>query len=134
MTLAVLALAQGSDAAVPGIAEAIRGMAAVIIVLLLIAAAAWLLRRSPLALRGGARGPVRVETAVPLGDRRSLLIVEVEGRRLLLGLTPVQVSLVTELGPPGAGTQKPDTRHQTPDAGFGRTLDRSLSDPHRGQP
>ena len=37
---------------------------------------------------------------VPLGDRRSLVIVSVEGRRLLLGLTPAQVSLVTELAPP----------------------------------
>jgi flagellar biogenesis protein FliO len=41
---------------------------------------------------------VTVETAVSLGDRRSLVIVSVEGRRLLLGLTPGQIALVTELG------------------------------------
>ena len=37
-----------------------------------------------------ARGSraIAVETAVPLGERRSLVIVAVEGRRLLLGLTP----------------------------------------------
>ena len=34
---------------------------------------------------------------MPLGERRSLMVVAVEGRRLLLGLTPMQVSLVTEL-------------------------------------
>ena len=37
---------------------------------------------------------------MPLGERRSLVIVSVEGRRLLLGLTPGQISMVTELGTP----------------------------------
>jgi flagellar biogenesis protein FliO len=40
-----------------------------------------------------------VETALPLGERRSLVIVAVEGRRLLLGLTPSSVSFVAELVP-----------------------------------
>jgi flagellar biogenesis protein FliO len=40
-----------------------------------------------------------IESATPLGERRSLVIVKVEGRRLLLGLTPMNVSLVTELAP-----------------------------------
>ncbi len=48
----------------------------------------------------------RVETAVPLGERRSLVIVAVEGRRLLLGLTPAQVSLVTELRGDGSGFRR----------------------------
>lgn len=58
-----------------------------------------------LVLRRGARGlgPFRsraailVETATSLGERRSLVIVAVEGRRLLLGLSPGSVSLLTEL-------------------------------------
>jgi flagellar biogenesis protein FliO len=41
-----------------------------------------------------------VETAVALGERRSLVIVSVEGRRLLLGLTPTTMQLVTELQTP----------------------------------
>ena len=36
---------------------------------------------------------------MPLGDRRQLLVVRVEGRRLLLGVPSAQVSLVTELSP-----------------------------------
>jgi flagellar biogenesis protein FliO len=50
-------------------------------------------------------GAVKIETAVPLGERRSLVIVAVEGRRLLIGLTPASVSLVTNLEPhaPGFG-------------------------------
>ena len=75
-----------------------QSFAAVLIVLGLVIALAWLLRRGTFGpLRPGTRA-VTVETAVPLGERRSLVIVAVEGRRLLLGMTPTQVSLVTELG------------------------------------
>ena len=72
---------------------------AVLVVLALVAAMAWLLRRGAFkALRQGNRA-MTVETAMPIGERRSLIIVAVEGRRLLLGLTPGQISMVTELGP-----------------------------------
>jgi flagellar biosynthetic protein FliO len=71
---------------------------AVLVVLALVAALAWLVRRGAFGtLRGGNRSIV-VETAVPIGERRSLIIVAVEGRRLLLGLTPTQIAMVTELG------------------------------------
>lgn len=71
---------------------------AVLVVLALVAALAWLVRRGAFgALRGGNRA-ITVETAVPIGERRSLIIVAVEGRRLLLGLTPTQIAMVTELG------------------------------------
>jgi flagellar protein FliO/FliZ len=63
----------------------------------MVALAAWMLRRFAPPRR--QRGGIVVETASPLGERRSLVIVSVEGRRLLLGLTPTQVSLLTELGP-----------------------------------
>ncbi len=72
---------------------------AVLVVLALVAALAWLVRRGAFGvLRNGARA-ISIETAVPIGERRSLIIVAVEGRRLLLGLTPGQISMVTELGP-----------------------------------
>jgi len=74
---------------------------AVGIVLGLVAGLAWLLRRGTLGALTGRGGVINVETAVALGERRSLVIVSVEGRRLLLGLTPTTMSLVTELkGPP----------------------------------
>lgn len=71
------------------------------VVLGLLGLLAWALRRGTGLTR--SRATVVVETAVSLGDRRSLVIVEVENRRLLLGLTPSQISLVTELGPAFAG-------------------------------
>ena len=66
------------------------------LVIALLLAAGWALRRSAAFRR--SRQTVSVETAVSLGERRSLVVVSVEGKRLLLGLTPVQISLVAELG------------------------------------
>jgi flagellar protein FliO/FliZ len=82
----------------------VRAVLGVFLVLGLVTVLAVLLRRGVLTLPG-QRGPrtLRVETALSLGDRRSLVIVNVEGRRLLLGLTSAQVSVVTELSAaPGA--------------------------------
>ena len=79
-----------------------NALLATTLVLALIAALAWLVRRGPLARLASQGRPVAVETAIPLGERRSLVIVTVEGRRLLLGLTPSTIALVTELRP---GTQ-----------------------------
>ena len=72
-----------------------RTMLGLVVVLGLLLALAWLLRRGVVAKRSS--GTLTVETALPLGDRRSLVIVAVEGRRLLLGLSSSQVSLVAEL-------------------------------------
>ena len=75
----------------------LQSFLAVLVVLGLVCALAWLTRRGAFAaLRRGTK-VITVETAVPLGERRSLVIVAVEGRRLLLGLTPGQISMVTEL-------------------------------------
>ena len=95
----VLFVAQGAvEPWAPGGLEWGRSFAAVAIVLALAAACAWLLRRGALgAARGRARHRVSVETVALLGERRSLVVATVEGRRLLLGLTPATVSLVTEL-------------------------------------
>jgi flagellar protein FliO/FliZ len=74
-----------------------NSLLAVAVVLGLLAALAWLARSGHLA-RFAPRNPtVGVETAVSLGERRQLVIVAVEGRRLLLGVTSAQVTLVTEL-------------------------------------
>ena len=74
-----------------------NGLLAVTIVLCLVGALAWLLRSGHLARFAPKNAIVGVETAVSLGERRQLVIVAVEGRRLLLGVTSAQVTLVTEL-------------------------------------
>ena len=75
-----------------------RGLLAVFVVFGLLGLLAWAGKRGLLGgLPRQGKSAVKVESAVPLGERRSLMIVSVEGRRLLIGLTPMQVSLVTEL-------------------------------------
>ena len=116
--MSILALLQEPTLPFAGDPTMFGGRALLIagIVVGLLAAAGWLLRRNGPA--GRARRTVTVETAVSLGERRSLVIVSVEGRRLLLGLAPGHISLVTDLGPVlGTGAT----------ASFSETLDRSLA-------
>lgn len=79
-------------------------------VILLLAAFIWAIRRGSLRLSALApRGTIAIETAMSLGERRSLAIVTVEGRRLLVGLTPASISLITDLpaapAPPAGETR-----------------------------
>jgi flagellar protein FliO/FliZ len=74
-----------------------QSLLAVLIVLALVVALAWLARRAGFGPRGRSARGVSVESAVSLGERRSLVIVSVEDRRLLLGVTPAQITVVTEL-------------------------------------
>ena len=80
------------------VGASLRGLLAVLLVMAIMAAAAWIFRRGVPRWTGARQAsPVQIETAVSLGDRRSLVVVSVEGQRLLLGVTPNQVTLVTGL-------------------------------------
>ena len=69
-------------------------------VLALLALFVWALRRGSLKLSSLApKGTINIETATSLGDRRSIAIVGVEGRRVLIGLTPTTISFLTDLSP-----------------------------------
>lgn len=79
----------------------LRSVVALLVVFGVLALFVWLVRRGTFGLAPAKRraADVRVESAIGLGDRRSLAIVSVEGRRLLLGLSSTQVTLLTELDP-----------------------------------
>lgn len=72
-----------------------RTIGSLIVVLSLLGGLLWLLKRG--GLKGRSRSAITIESAQSLGDRRSVAIVAVEGRRLLVGLAPGQVSFLTEL-------------------------------------
>jgi flagellar protein FliO/FliZ len=79
---------------------ALRTILSILAVIGLLGVFAWALRRGSLRLSAFApRGIIAVETATAIGDRRQLAIVSVEGRRLLVGMTPTAISLLTDLGP-----------------------------------
>ena len=97
-----------------------RTLAATAVVLGLVLLAAWLLKRGKFGLGGRrAHAAIQVETALPVGDRRSIAIVAVEGRRFLVGLAPAQVSLLAELGATQPGFEAALDRATAP-AGEGR--------------
>jgi flagellar protein FliO/FliZ len=73
-----------------------ESMAAAALVLVLLMATLWLLRRG-LTGRRSAGALMAVEGSLALGDRRSLVVIGVEGRRLVIGVAPGSVQLVTEL-------------------------------------
>lgn len=95
----------------------VRTIVALVAVLVALGAFLWLLRRGTFSVGGRSlRRSMAVESAIALGDRRSLVIVNVEGRRLLLATSSASVSLITELGP----------------ASFGAALDQAAAGPGEG--
>ena len=83
------------------------GLLPVVAVMALLGVVLWLLKSGHLSRLTARSSAVAVETAVSLGERRQLVIVAVEGRRLLLGVTSAQVTLVTELAAGAAETDRP---------------------------
>ena len=81
----------------------VRAAFSLLAVLALLGIFVWALRRGSLRLTAMApRGAIAVETATSIGERRQLAIVRVEGRRLLVGLTPTSISLLTALEDPAS--------------------------------
>ncbi|MEW5981062.1 MAG: flagellar biosynthetic protein FliO [Acidobacteriota bacterium] len=78
-----------------------RAFFGLLFVFALIGGLAYLVRRGVISIPARRRASsLGIEATLPLGDRRSLLVVNVEGRRLLIGSTATSVSLVTELAAP----------------------------------
>ena len=66
-------------------------------VLGLIFALAWVAKRFNLA-PGVATSNMKVISTLSIGPKEKLLLVEVENQRMLLGVTPSQVTLIREMG------------------------------------
>ncbi|HEU0230703.1 MAG TPA: flagellar biosynthetic protein FliO [Burkholderiaceae bacterium] len=111
-------------------AAALRLILSLLAIIALILAGAWLARRSGW-LKAGAGGSIRVLGTHSLGARASLAVVQIEDARLVLGVTPGQISLLHTL-PPAANPQTPDrdnvaTLAKARPADFGAALRRALS-------
>jgi flagellar protein FliO/FliZ len=77
---------------VTGVGAMLELALALAFVLAVIVAIAWLTRRMRTAY--GANGPVRVIAEVSLGQKERAVLVQVDGRRLLLGVATGAVSLL----------------------------------------
>lgn len=81
------------------LAQALLSLAVVVGVIYLVYFG--LRRFSARQLDAGADGPMRLVQARHLGGDRWLYLVEVEGRRIVIGGTDAQITPITELQPPG---------------------------------
>lgn len=130
MTPDVLLALQADPVPWPGDAGmgTVKAVVALLVVFGLLGGFLWLLRRGGLAPRGSHQR-LAVEAAVSLGDRRSLVIVGVEGRRLLLGVAPAQVTLVAELAPAATFGEALDRFHPAGSAARGSDAGPAGADP-----
>src|SRR6185369_7522629 len=88
-----------------GALATVRAIGSLVAVLGLLGLFVWALRRGSLKLsRFAPKGAIAIETAMSLGERRSIAIVGVDGRRLLIGLTPTTISFLSDLTPPATPT------------------------------
>jgi flagellar protein FliO/FliZ len=96
-------------AGAPGIESLVSTLLGLALILALIFAGAWLVKRMG-GLPAGGKGMVRILGGTSLGARERVVVVEVEGARLVLGVAPGRVQ----------------TLHVLPaSADFGQALDRA---------
>lgn len=80
-------------------AAVLRLLASLVLIVVLILVGAWLTRRAGW-LRGATQSPIKVLGSQSLGGRSHIAVVQVEDARLVVGITPQQISLLHTL-PPG---------------------------------
>lgn len=78
-------------------AASLQMMAGLMVVLALIVGLSWLARRFNLAGVGAASG-MKITSALSVGAKEKILVLEVENQRLLVGVTAQQISLLRVLG------------------------------------
>ncbi len=119
------ALGAESPTGMVGAADALQVIVGLLLVLLFIAVLAWIYRRSG-GLRAGGSPLLRVMGTLPLGTRERLVLVRVNGVRLLLGVAPGRVSTLYVLGESEQGDScaEDDT---TVSAGFRQLLARATN-------
>ncbi len=108
------ALAAAPDGALAkGVKQGLGGagigamLLSLLLVVAMILALAWLARRMQNLPRGG-RGGLKVLGGVSLGTRERAVILEFEGRRLLVGVAPGQVRLLDAIEAPASFADKLD--------------------------
>jgi flagellar protein FliO/FliZ len=96
------------------------------ILLVMVFAARWFMQRRP---QGGRR--LRFVEAMALGSRDKLLIVEVDGKSLLLGVTTQNIRLLTELNThaaqPSSLGQQVDSAAVSDQSGLSKRFSQLLS-------
>ncbi|MGE4243981.1 flagellar biosynthetic protein FliO [Ramlibacter sp.] len=77
-------------------ASAASSFLMLLLVVALIPAVLWAVKRLQNFRPGGAMRPIEIAGQVALGTRERVVMVRIEGRTLILGVTPQQVTLLGE--------------------------------------
>jgi flagellar biogenesis protein FliO len=82
----------------------LRTFGSLVLVLGLAGVSLWALKKYGRGrVPGGGGGKLRVEETLALGDRRFVSILDAEGERFLLAMTPQGIQLISRLDPAGRG-------------------------------
>lgn len=80
-------------------------------VLAVIFGLSWLARRLNVGVPG-ATANMKVVSALSVGQKEKVLLVEVDNQRLLLGVTPQQITVLKEMGEAPARAEESDFAHR----------------------
>ncbi len=125
LALAAQVPAQPAPSPFASLLQVILGLA---VVLGAIVGVAWLFKRLSGGMLGGA-GRVRVVGGTMIGQKERVVIVELEGEWLVLGVTPQQVNLLSKMPRPEGADQPP----AEPAEPFARWLKAALDKSRGGQ-
>ena len=109
--------------------DMLQGLGSLALVLLAILALPWMLRRLT-RFPGRSAGRMQVVTALPVGPRERLVLVQVGAEQLLLGVAPGQVRLLRILPAPLTDDETPAVG---PGEDFGTRLGAAMKQWRNGQ-
>ncbi|MBA57462.1 MAG: flagellar biosynthetic protein FliO [Pseudomonadales bacterium] len=109
-----------------GVGSMVVGLAAVLGIIFLLA---WISKRFNIGTPGGSSN-MRMISAMSVGQKEKIILVEVEGEKLLLGVTPHQISRLKEFGkardPAITATPPKETETNVPKTDFSERMSKLL--------
>ena len=90
-------LCAAGSSATPGFGQALQVILGLLLVLGMIVAAAWGARRLQ-AIRPQGKGHIRIIEGLAVGTRDKLLLIEVDGHKVLLGMSPGRIATLHTFG------------------------------------
>jgi|GEM_PF-1368517 len=90
-------LPSGSEQAHPGMALG-KIVISLALVILLVLGLGWLFKKLSLRLPGNRQ--IKIISALPLGQRERILVIEIQGKQRVIGVTPQSINLLFELENP----------------------------------
>ncbi|MBV7298556.1 flagellar biosynthetic protein FliO [Enterovibrio paralichthyis] len=95
-----LMLAPTAQAAAPNGEDLATTLGALLLVIAVIFGLAWALKRMQVPSIMGARSGLRVVSQLPLGQKERVVVLDVNGEQVLVGITAQQITLLKALDNP----------------------------------